>query len=325
MRIGGVPEHYNAPVHKAIEKSREDNQIDWITYPSGTGAMLEALDRGELDMAILLTEGAVKHALTSSQNPSVSIMGTFVDSPLPWGVHVSATGRLQSLSDVNDNIDTLTFGISRMGSGSHLMGVVHASTLNGKRLPRFSIVNTMAGARDAMAKGEIDVFLWDITTADVYAREGVWKCIGTVSGNWPAFVFAVRSDTSPVLLEKLSCFIDLLRSECAQMKANNGSSVAYLVDKYSITEEQASEFIKRISWNSSLHIDQSALERVVTALRSAGVLPKLPAYAVVDLHGLIVAKKSVLVYLLSRSVCNRILPFQLKWRLWPSPTCTTGA
>jgi hypothetical protein len=53
----------------------------------------------------------------------------------------------------------------------------------------------MVGARDAMNQNLIDVFLWDISTADVYARSGDWKCIGKVNGDWPAFVFAVRNET----------------------------------------------------------------------------------------------------------------------------------
>ncbi len=32
---------------------------EWIDYPGGTGAMVEALRNGELDVAIMLTEGAV--------------------------------------------------------------------------------------------------------------------------------------------------------------------------------------------------------------------------------------------------------------------------
>ena len=270
MRIGGVPEHYNAPVEKLCLQDRSDAK--WITYPSGTGAMLEALDNGELDMAIVLTEGVVKHSLSNSSPPSVRILGTYLDNPLPWGVHVRVDGGLKSLSDVNQKMSHLTFGVSRMGSGSHLMAIVHASTLPNAPLPKLKVVNTMAGARDAMVKGEIDVFLWDVTTADIYTREGAWTCVGTVSGDWPAFVFAVRSNVSPSMLEKLVSFIDDLRTECRNMTRDIDAAVEYLKIKFSLSEDQARHFLKIVKWNSSLEVEQKSINRVVTALVSAGII-----------------------------------------------------
>lgn len=236
--------------------------------------MLEALDNGELDMAIVLTEGVVKHSLSNSSPPSVQILGTYLDNPLPWGVHVRVDqGGLKSVSDVNEKMSHLTFGVSRMGSGSHLMAIVHASTLPNAPLPKLKVVNTMAGARDAMVKGEIDVFLWDVTTADIYTREGVWTCVGTVSGDWPAFVFAVRSDVSPSMLEKLVFFIDDLRTECRNMTDDIDAAVEYLRSTFTLmSEEQARHFLKIVKWNSSLEVEQKSINRVVIALVSAGII-----------------------------------------------------
>ena len=271
MKVGGVPEHYNAPVKRALQ-DRYD--AEWITYPSGTGAMLEALENGELDMAIVLTEGVVKHALSNSQH-SVEILGTYLDNPLSWGVHVSVGGGLKSLSDVNEKMSNLTFGVSRMGSGSHLMAIVHASTLpSGPFPPKFKVVNTMAGARDAMVKGEIDVFLWDVTTADIYTREGDWTCVGTVSGDWPAFVFVIRSDIFPSMLEKLVSFIDDLRTECRNMTRDihDNAAVGYLRSEFSLSEDQARNFLENVKWNCSLQVEQESINRVLTALVSAGII-----------------------------------------------------
>jgi sulfonate transport system substrate-binding protein len=266
MRVGGVPEHYNAPVHGVLPKVEK---TEWVSFPSGTGAMLDALDGKEIDLAILLTEGVSKHALTTG---SSKIVGTFVDNPLPWGVHVRPEGDLHSMSDLNARMGSLRFGISRMGSGSHLMAVVHAATL-GAKTPQFKIVDTMKGARDAMVNNEIDVFLWDITTADVHAREGVWKCIGTVSGEWPAFVFATRSDINAETLTQVRTFIDALRNECEEMKENCPSSIQAIMDKYKISHAQASEFMRSIKWNSKTEITRPALLRVIDALQNAGIVP----------------------------------------------------
>ena len=62
INIGGVPEHFNLPWKLAndyglFKKSNVD--FNWQFYSAGTGAMVKALEANELDVAILLTEGAV--------------------------------------------------------------------------------------------------------------------------------------------------------------------------------------------------------------------------------------------------------------------------
>ena len=267
MKIGGVPEHYNAPIHKTLERLTS-GEFTWSSYPSGTGAMLDALDKAEIDVAVLLTEGVTKHALTTGRT---KIVGTFVSNPLPWGVHVRPDSGLASMTVFNEKISSLRFGISRLGSGSHLMAIVHASAL-GADVPSFKIVDTMKGARDAMANGEIDAFLWDIATADIYAREGVWTCIGTVSGEWPAFVVAVSSSFNQ--FDQLNTFLTVLYEECRSMKQNtNDASLVYLKEKYNLSDKQATEFVRDINWNAKTEFSGSALNRVVKSLKDAKIIP----------------------------------------------------
>jgi sulfonate transport system substrate-binding protein len=268
MRVGGVPEHYNAPIHRALEQM---SGIEWISFPSGTGAMLDSLDKGEIDLAILLTEGVCKHALTTGRS---KIVGTFVDNPLPWGVHVKSDGLVTDMEYLNSHIASLTFGISRFGSGSHLMAIVHAARLSGSPIPNFKVVDTMKGAREAMDKGEIDVFLWDITTADVYARDGTWKVIGTVSGDWPAFVFATNTNIDDSTTRAISTFIDNVRREADRLMHDLNGSAEYLIDKFKISEKQAMEFLETIRWNAIQEISQDAVSRVIKTLTGAGIVEK---------------------------------------------------
>ena len=86
-------------------------EIDWTTYNGGTGAMTKALREGELDVAVLLTEGIV--ADLHRGNPS-KLLGTFVSTPLTWGVHVAASSKWQCSSE----LEQATYAVSRMGSGS---------------------------------------------------------------------------------------------------------------------------------------------------------------------------------------------------------------
>ena len=65
LRVGGVPEHFNAPWHTAAKAglfAERGIDVRWTDFPGGTGAMAKALRDGELDVAILLTEGIVAAA-----------------------------------------------------------------------------------------------------------------------------------------------------------------------------------------------------------------------------------------------------------------------
>ena len=73
-------------------------------------------------------------------NPS-KLIGTYVASPLTWGAHVRQSSPLQSMADV----DGATFGVSRMGSGSHLMACVDAHA-RGRGPPTLEVVGSLDGA-----------------------------------------------------------------------------------------------------------------------------------------------------------------------------------
>ena len=87
LKIGGVPEHFNLPIHLAIENGlflSRGLQIEWIDFPGGTGQMTKALREGRVDVCILLTEGMIADILKGS--PS-KILSEYVCTPLTWGIH----------------------------------------------------------------------------------------------------------------------------------------------------------------------------------------------------------------------------------------------
>ncbi|HJR69338.1 MAG TPA: ABC transporter substrate-binding protein, partial [Gammaproteobacteria bacterium] len=122
LRVGGVPEHFNLPWHLALEARRFASlgiDLAWRDYPGGSGTMAKALRDGELEAALLLTEGAVAGV---ADGAPFKVASLYTESPLLWGIHVPAASRLKSVADVRG----ARYAISRRGSGSHLMAVVHA-------------------------------------------------------------------------------------------------------------------------------------------------------------------------------------------------------
>ncbi len=89
VNIGGVPEHFNLAWYLTLKNGEykdEGINLRWHDYYGGTGAMCKGLRNGDIDIAVILTEGIVKDIIAG--NPS-KIVQTFIQTPLIWGIHVA--------------------------------------------------------------------------------------------------------------------------------------------------------------------------------------------------------------------------------------------
>ena len=59
--------------------------------------MTSLMKSGELDVALLLFEGAVTNILRGNPNRIVKV---YVQSPLIWGIHVAAQSQIQSVEEI---------------------------------------------------------------------------------------------------------------------------------------------------------------------------------------------------------------------------------
>ena len=206
IRLGGVPEHFNLPVHLAFEAGEFEKRgvnLEWVNCPGGTGEMTKGLREGKIDACILLTEGIV--ADIAKGNPS-KIISQYVTTPLIWGIHTGADNDLL----IHEQIYERQYAISRFGSGSHLMAIVDAN-VNGKSLSRqqFSVIQNLEGALASLAHLETDVFYWEKYTTKPFVDAGKLRRVGEFVTPWPCFVIAATED---ILKREPESIIRMLRS-----------------------------------------------------------------------------------------------------------------
>lgn len=189
VRIVGVPEHFNLPWHLCLENG-EFNAIgidlQWTDIPEGTGKMCQMLRQEETDLAIILSEGIIKDITAGNET---SIIQEYVASPLLWGIHVAADSPFQSIADLEHK----RIAISRLGSGSHLMAIVHAKQMNWdlEKLT-FVIVDTLDKAVVALQNKEADYFMWERFMTQPLVDQNVFRRIGECPTPWPSFVLVGR-------------------------------------------------------------------------------------------------------------------------------------
>lgn len=268
LRVGGVPEHFNTPWHTAELQgafAAAGLDVEWQTFPGGTGAMNKALRENSIDVALALTEGLVTDMHRG--NPS-KLLGTYVSTPLTWGVHVAAGSPFASMAD----LDGARYAVSRLGSGSHLMACVdrHARGLD-PRATRFELVGDLQGARGALASGAADAFMWELFTTKHLVDSGEWRRVGEVPTPWPCFSLAATdaalASSGPELLAMLGVVRDEARWLAASPEAARIIGVMYEQD-----EADVAEWLRGVRWSCEPVVSHATLRHVMGALVEAGVL-----------------------------------------------------
>jgi ABC-type nitrate/sulfonate/bicarbonate transport system substrate-binding protein len=240
LKIGGVPEHFNLPWLRLAESGAlDDLGVVWRDVPEGSGAMAAALRAGELDAAMLLTEGAVAGAAAGG----LKLVSLYTVSPLIWGIHVPADSDLRTVEDVRGR----RYAISRRGSGSHLMSFVHAREHGWSTDDLdFVVVGTLQGAIDAFASGAADVFFWEKFMTKPLVDSGRFRRVGEFVAPWPAFVVCA-SDAALAARKPIGAALGRVLDAAGELSANPNASAA-IAERYGLLPGDAREWLAATCW-----------------------------------------------------------------------------
>ena len=274
IKIAGVPEHFNLPWHLSIENGGfQANEIDlqWTDVPEGTGKLCQMLRNGEMDIAVILTEGIIKDIVAGNQSKIVQI---YVETPLIWGIHVAANSKYKTLSD----LENTKVAISRLGSGSQLMAYVNANNQgwNTENL-QFEIINTIDGAVEALTKGTADYFMWERFMTKPLVDKGIFRKISECPTPWPCFVIAVRNEILEKHPEMVSKILEIINAKTSNFKEiPNIDSI--LANKYHQKVEDIQEWLSLTEW-SQKQLSEEQLNSIQDQLVSLKIISKKAAFS----------------------------------------------
>jgi len=268
IRIGGVPEHFNLPIHLANERgafAERGINIEWTTFKGGTGQMTKALREGEIDVCILLTEGVITDIIRG--NPS-KIISSYVTSPLIWGVHTAANNPLNDYRNIFDH----KYAISRLGSGSHLMAIVDANSKDETiDNDQFEVIKNLDGALASLAKQETDVFYWEKYTTKPYVDSGQLKRIGEFLTPWPCFVIAATNSILAAQPENIIRMLRTIHDACDHFM-HDETAVAMVSERYGLSTKDTARWYHSTEWAIHGWVSNKMLRSVIYSLRSAGII-----------------------------------------------------
>lgn len=268
VKVGGVPEHFNMPWHYASEQNlfaQRNIGISWVDYSTGTGAMMQDINDGKLDLAIVLTEGATA-AICNGAN--AKIVQWYTNSPLNWGIHVSAFSEIESETEIFNK----KYAVSRLGSGSHLMAHVHANKFGATlKDDQFVIVNSLRGAETSLTDKAADIFFWEKYTTQPSVDKGLFKRIGEAPTPWPCFVVVANNDF--ITNNKALLFDTLVGiNQVTKTFKNLSDVVAMIAQKYNLDKEQVKEWLETVNWNYEMKIDSSVIDHISKQMFNLGLI-----------------------------------------------------
>jgi ABC-type nitrate/sulfonate/bicarbonate transport system substrate-binding protein len=271
IRLGGVPEHFNLPIHLANENGtfkQSGIEIEWTDFGGGTGEMTKALRNEEVDVCILLTEGIIFDIING--NPA-KIISEYVSTPLCWGIHTSVNNPITEYSQIYNK----QYAISRNGSGSHLMAQIDA---NGQGIVlqenQFDIIKNLGGALSSLEKLDTDVFYWEKFTTKPYVDGGLLKRIGEFPTPWPSFMVAASDAVLATHPNKIVTLLDIIHDSCGRFMKNSGTVIPKVAERYQLKLQDAENWFHRTEWATDGWVSDKMLESVIYNLKLARILEK---------------------------------------------------
>ena len=272
IRIAGVPEHFNLPWMLALERRafvRAKIDLKWQTVPEGTGRMCAMLRNGEVDLAVLITEGAVRDI--ANGNPS-RIISNYTETTLTWGVHVGAHTSITKPEDLKN----IAFAISRINSGSHLAAMAYAQAHGWTpKESDFVVVNDLKGAEERLKEKEPIAFLWEKFTTKSLVDNGTFRCVDEHVSPWPSFMIVATEAILAAHPKEVQRVLKVIRDQAAGLMQKKTAPVM-IAQRYKMSEADAKEWFAGVKWNTDGKIDVAALTTVVGQLAQARILDADP-------------------------------------------------
>lgn len=274
VRIGGVPEHFNYAWYLTLKDGAYKEKginLRWEDYHGGTGQMNKALREGEIDLAVILTEGVIADIITGNKS---KIVQTFVNSPLIWGIHVAHNSNYKSLK----NIKGTKAAISRFGSGSHLMAYVNADRLdwNLEEDLNFEVIKNLNGAVEGLTEGKADYFMWEKFTTKPLVDNSTFRRIGECPTPWPCFVIAASEDFIKNEEDTLKTILEIINTTTEEFKSIP-SIDRTIANRYEQQLEDVREWLSATEWSQTL-IDKATVTQVQKTLLSLNIIDRTVDY-----------------------------------------------
>jgi ABC-type nitrate/sulfonate/bicarbonate transport system substrate-binding protein len=196
-----------------------------------------------------------------------------------WAI---STGALRPEINSVASLANGKIGVSRLGSGSHVMGFVLAdqqgwlSPSNPTPYSDTVILNNFQSLRNAVNSGDADFFMWEHFTSKRYYDSGDIRRVGEIYTPWSSWKIVA----STALLGKDGAIDERVKDLLAKLDLgvqhfndHQDEAVEYISTSLDYSEEDAREWLKTVRFATKVAVvDPAVVKNCVGILKKAGVL-----------------------------------------------------
>jgi hypothetical protein len=168
-------------------------------------------------------------------------------------------------------------GVSRIGSGSYVMGFVLADEqgwLSSSSSEPFEVIplQTFEKLREGVNDGTADFFMWEHFTSKRYYDNGSIKKVGEIYTPWSSWKI-VASTSLPRSDPRLEDLFEKIDQGVTYFNKNHEEDVKYISTELDYSEEDAREWLKTVKFaEKTKGVDIAVIQKTVDILKKAGVL-----------------------------------------------------
>ena len=230
-------------------------------------------------MALTVTDGFIAGKAAGCD---VSLCGTYIKSPLIWACSVCKNSDVEVMEDLKPEKlgrDSTRWGVSRMGSGSHTMGIYASKKMSvSSDSLEFIVANNFKGLRDGINTNAFDAFLWEHFTSKPYSGDGDeahWRRTHAVARIQFCHgqIFS-RGKITATDIQKL--FVGIARG--VELFVNGGQdTIDRICREHKHTREDAISWLNRTQWaiesEKPMALDKSHYIKSIEILKDTGLVP----------------------------------------------------
>lgn len=170
-------------------------------------------------------------------------------------------------------------GVSRIGSGSYVMGFVLADQQHwlssASPYADTVVLNTFDKLRDAVNSGDADFFMWEHFTSKRYYDSGEIRRVGDIYTPWSSWkiVASTALTQGSAVDERVSDLFAKLDLGVKHFNENQEEAVQYISTNLDYSEADAREWLETVKFPARTEgVKPEVVEECVSILRKAGVL-----------------------------------------------------
>jgi len=278
LRIGYIREHFSSPLLQlAVEDAGKTFTL--VECPSGTGQIISRLVDDEIDVAIALTDALIAGIATETSKGAYKLVGSYVTTPLNWAVVTGQNSKYQNIDDLRGTV----MGVSRIGSGSHVMTKVMALQ-HGWTDPitgiveevQFQVNNNINGLNASVNDGSTSAYMWERFTTKPWVDRGEVRFIGSVPSPWPSWMIVAHPSPTRAPPQSVISFLDRLTSFVRAFdSAENriSADVEFIKKNFGYPEEDVKAWLETVKWTwDTREVRENVIRETISTLARAGVV-----------------------------------------------------